>query len=311
MTFMLLNYYREEQSPRAGLLLGGEKVIDVQKALESKKIELGEINPSSVLSLLENWDYVHPVFKETSRDYSEYPSATIGLLSEIYLAAPVLFPPNIYCAAANYVDHAKEMTGRDMPDKRNIRPFFFTKAPKQTVIGPNDAIRIPYPEAKVDWEAELGIVIGRQCRKASPNDAMKYVAGFIILNDVSDRARLFREDWDFKFDWFGCKSFNTSAPMGPWITPVESISDPHNLTIQLWVNNELMQDSSSRNMYFTIPEQIEYLSGMVTLLPGDIIATGTPAGVGHPRGQYLKPKDTVKISIEALGSIKNPVVAGY
>jgi 2,4-diketo-3-deoxy-L-fuconate hydrolase len=140
---------------------------------------------------------------------------------------------------------------------------------------------------------------------------MKYVAGFVIMNDVSDRARNFRQDWHFKFDWLGGKSFDTSAPMGPWITPLEFIPDPHNLTIQLWVNDELMQNSSSRDMYFNIPEQIEYLSQLMTLFPGDVISTGTPDGVGHPRGLYLKPGDTVTISIEKLGSISNPVIAGF
>jgi 2-keto-4-pentenoate hydratase/2-oxohepta-3-ene-1,7-dioic acid hydratase in catechol pathway len=140
---------------------------------------------------------------------------------------------------------------------------------------------------------------------------MAYVAGFTILNDVSDRARNFRTDWLFKFDWLGGKSFDGSAPMGPWITPSEFISDPHNLTIQLWVNDELMQDASSRQMYYTIPEQIEYLSGLLTLLPGDVISTGTPSGVGHARGLYLKPGDTVQITIEGLGTIKNPVIAGF
>jgi len=143
------------------------------------------------------------------------------------------------------------------------------------------------------------------------SEAMEYVAGFTIFNDLSDRARNFRKDWHFKFDWLGGKSFNTSAPMGPWITPIEFISDPHKLTIQLWVNDELMQDASSGQMYFTIPEQIEYLSELMSLLPGDVMATGTPGGVGHGRGLYLKPGDTVTITIEGLGSIRNPVIAGF
>ena len=172
-------------------------------------------------------------------------------------------------------------------------------------------MQIPYPEARVDWEAEIGVVIGRRCRKVSAPEAMKYVAGYIILNDLSDRARNFRKDWFFKFDWLGGKSFDTSAPMGPWITPKEFIQDPHDLSIRLWVNDELMQNASSRDMYFTIPEQIEYLSELFTLLPGDVISTGTPPGVGHARGVYLKPGDAVTITIEGLGSMRNPVVAGF
>ena len=155
------------------------------------------------------------------------------------------------------------------------------------------------------------MVIGRRCRKVSVSEAMKYVAGYLIFNDLSDRARNFRKDWFFKFDWLGGKSFDTSAPMGPWITPKELIRDPHDLSIRLWVGDDLMQNASSRDMYFTIPEQIEYLSELFTLLPGDVIATGTPPGVGHARGVYLKPGDAVSITIEGLGSIRNPVVPGF
>ncbi len=203
------------------------------------------------------------------------------------------------------------MKSGSLPEKSQAQPFFFTKLTRQTVIGPDKPIKIPYPEARIDWEAEIGVVIGRRCRKVSASEAMKYVAGYIILNDVSDRARNFRKDWYFKFDWLGGKSFETSAPMGPWITPKEFIRDPHDLSIQLWVNEELMQDASSGDMYFTIPEQIEYLSQLLTLFPGDVIATGTPSGVGHGRGIYLKPGDVVSITIEGLGSIKNPVLAGF
>jgi 2-keto-4-pentenoate hydratase/2-oxohepta-3-ene-1,7-dioic acid hydratase in catechol pathway len=225
--------------------------------------------------------------------------------------APILYPPNIYCAAANYIDHSKEMKSGSLPEKSQGQPYFFTKLTRQTVIGPDEPIKIPYPEARIDWEAEIGVLIGRRCRKVSVSEAMEYVAGYIILNDLSDRARNFRKDWYFKFDWLGGKSFETSAPMGPWITPKDLIRDPHDLSIQLWVNNQLMQDASSRDMYFAIPEQLEYLSHLFTLLPGDVIGTGTPAGVGHGRGVYLKPGDVVSITIEGLGSLRNPVVAGF
>jgi 2-keto-4-pentenoate hydratase/2-oxohepta-3-ene-1,7-dioic acid hydratase in catechol pathway len=203
------------------------------------------------------------------------------------------------------------MKDGSLPDKSQARPFFFTKLPRQTVVGPDEPIQISSPDARVDWEAEIGVVIGRRGRKVPASEAMNCVAGYIILNDVSDRAKNFRKDWFFKFDWLGGKSFDTSAPMGPWITPKELVRDPHDLSIRLWVNDTLMQNASSRDMYFTIPEQIEYLSELLTLLPGDVIATGTPPGVGHARGVYLKPGDEVSITIEGLGSMRNPVVAGY
>lgn len=304
MAFRLLTYIGESGIPRAGLLMEDQSVLDAEDVLKGLGAEVEELCPSSVLSLLENWDRVLPALREAQGKGK-------GLGSQIRLAAPILYPPTLYCAAANYVDHGKEMKDGNLPNKSRARPFFFTKVPRQTVIGPEESIRIPYPEAQVDWEAEIGVVLGRRCRRAPAEEAMKYVAGYVIINDVSDRARNFREDWFFKFDWLAGKSFNTSAPMGPWITPKELIADPHDLVIRLWVNDELMQQASSRDMYFTIPEQIEYLSELLTLLPGDVIATGTPPGVGHARGLYLKEGDVVTIAIEGLGSLRNPVVVGY
>ncbi len=310
MEFRLLSYIGKKGTPRAGILVGNKEVLDVERVLEALKVDVDGPRPISVLSALENWDHVLPVLRDRAGNSQKVASALVGPLSKIQLAAPILYPPNIYCAAANYLDHSKEMKDGSLPDKSQARPFFFTKLPRQTVIGPDEPIEIPYPEAQVDWEAEIGVVIGRRCRKVPASDAMKYVAGYVLVNDVSDRARNFRKDWFFKFDWLGGKSFNTSAPMGPWITPKEFIADPHHLSIQLWVNDELMQNASSRDMYFTIPEQIEYLSELLTLLPGDVIATGTPPGVGHARGVYLKPGDAVSITIEGLGSMRNSVVAG-
>jgi 2,4-diketo-3-deoxy-L-fuconate hydrolase len=311
MEFKLLSYVGERGVPRAGLLVEEKKVIDMELALKARKIAIKGLSSLSILSILENWENILPELRDMASHSSPSVSAVAGLLSEIRLTAPILYPPNIYCAAANYADHRKEMGDDKLPDKSKGRPYFFAKLPRQTVIGPDESIRIPYPEAKVDWEAEIGVVVGRRCRKVKASEALAYVAGLTILNDVSDRARNFRKDWFFKFDWLGGKSFDSSAPMGPWITPLEFIPDPHNLNIQLWVNDELMQDASSNQMYFTIPEQIEYLSDLITLLPGDVIATGTPSGVGHARGLYLKPSDTVKITIEGLGTIENPVIAGF
>lgn len=311
MDFRLLSYVKGRDAPRAGLLVEDQNVLDVEEVLKAPGAELDGLCPSSVLSVLENWDKVLPRLREGARRSKVDGFPFAQPLSEIRLVAPIRYPPSIYCAAANYVDHGKEMKDGSLPDKSQARPFFFTKLPRQTVIGPDEPIQIPSPEARIDWEAEIGVVIGRRCRKVSASEAMNYVAGYIILNDVSDRSRNFRKDWFFKFDWLGGKSFDTSAPMGPWITPKELVRDPHDLSIRLWVNDTLMQNASSRDMYFTIPEQIEYLSELLTLLPGEVIATGTPPGVGHARGVYLKPGDAVSITIEGLGSMRNPVVAGY
>jgi 2-keto-4-pentenoate hydratase/2-oxohepta-3-ene-1,7-dioic acid hydratase in catechol pathway len=313
MEFKLLTYVRENEAPRAGLLVEGQNVVDLAACFEARKAMPAGPRPVTVLSALENWDRVYPLLAAIAQESRREDALIAGALSELRLAAPILYPPNIYCAAANYIDHSKEMTDRkQLPDKqRGGRPFFFIKTPRQAVIGPDEPIRIPSPDAKVDWEAELAVVIGRRCRKVAAKDALNYVAGFTILQDVSDRAGLFRTDWQFGIDWLGGKSFDTAAPMGPWITPAEFIADPQELTIRLRVNDELMQDASSRLMYFSIAEQIEYLSGLLTLLPGDVIATGTPGGVGHPRGKYLNPGDVVTITIDKLGTLRNPVIKGY
>jgi 2,4-diketo-3-deoxy-L-fuconate hydrolase len=166
---------------------------------------------------------------------------------------------------------------------------------------------LPRTSSQIDWEAEIGVVIGRAAHDVSLDQAMNCVAGYTIVNDLSARDLNRREDWTFGTDWFRGKSFDGSAPMGPWITPAEAIPDPHNLVIQLCVNDQLMQDSSSRQMHFNIPEQIQYLSEQLTLRPGDVISTGTPAGVGRPRGIYLKPGDEVTITIEGLGTLRNRV----
>jgi 2-keto-4-pentenoate hydratase/2-oxohepta-3-ene-1,7-dioic acid hydratase in catechol pathway len=310
MEFRLLSYMGKDGAPRSGLLVGDDRVVDIATALGGKKIPPG-CNAASTLSILEHWDSLLPMLRELAETGASPASAVVGPLSDCRLAAPILYPPAICCAAANYVDHGREMGDKRLPDKSTARPYFFNKLPRHTVVGPDASIRIPCPGAKVDWEAEIGVVMGRPCRSVTAADAMKYVAGLVVLNDVSDRARNFRKDWDFKFDWLGGKSFDTSCPMGPWITPMEFISDPHALRIRLWVNDTLMQDASSQDMYFTIPEQIEYLSELVTLQPGDVIATGTPMGVGHARGIYLNPGDTVVVTIENLGTIRNPVIAGY
>jgi 2-keto-4-pentenoate hydratase/2-oxohepta-3-ene-1,7-dioic acid hydratase in catechol pathway len=311
MEFKLLSYMGKEGNPRSGLLTEDGRVMDLESAFGIQQGITGKQPPPSILSLLENWKEMLPALREAAANKQMSAFVDVGHVSELQLAAPILYPPNIYGAAANYINHSREMKDGSLPEKSKARPYFFTKLSRQTVIGPGEAIRIPYPEAQVDWEAEIGVVIGRQCKNVTSSQAMEVIAGFVIFNDLSDRARNFRTDWYFKFDWLGGKSFNTSAPMGPWITPIEFIEDPHNLTIQLWVNDELMQNASSHQMYFTIPEQIEYLSELLTLLPGDVIATGTPPGVGHARGLYLKPGDNVKIAIEGLGSMENPVVAGY
>lgn len=294
--FKLLNYAGDDGAARAGLLAGGDRVIDVADALGVD---------ATTLSLLAQWDEIVGTLDGIAGDGR----ARSRPLSEVRLLAPLLYPNAIYCAAANYADHMKEMTGKE-PDKSTFRPYFFLKSTVHSVIGPGAEIRAPRKHTnKLDWEAEIGVVIGKTGSDISQADAMDHVAGYTIVNDLSARDYMSREDWPFlKSDWFSQKSFNCSAPMGPWITPADQINDPHNLSIKLWVNDGIEQDSSSTFMIFDIPEQIEALSRQLTLRPGDVIATGTCSGVGHPKGKFLAGGDVVRIEIEGLGTLRNTVV---
>ena len=161
----------------------------------------------------------------------------------------------------------------------------------------------------LDWEVELAAVIGKRARRVSVEKALDYVAGYSIVNDVSARDLNMRSDYPFKFDWFQGKCHDTFAPFGPWIVPSWLIKDPQDLRMQLTVNGKSMQDDSTKNMIWTVREQIAYLSTIVTLEPGDVIATGTPAGVGMGRGIYLKNGDVMEATLEKIGSLRNPVAA--
>ena len=177
-------------------------------------------------------------------------------------------------------------------------------APIQAIIGPGDAIIIPPFSSKVDWEAELGIVIGKSGTDISVEDAMDHVAGYVIINDVSERQVQFDEG-----QWGRSKSFNSFKPLGPWIVTQDELGDASNLKIQLWVNGVLKQSSTTSELIFGVREIVSRLSTSVTLLSGSVISTGTPFGIGHSRvpPEYLKSGDEVSIAIEGLGTLVNPV----
>ncbi|UCG79302.1 MAG: fumarylacetoacetate hydrolase family protein [Nitrospirota bacterium] len=212
----------------------------------------------------------------------------------VRLGPPVCRPSKIVCIGFNYKDHARE-TGRELP----AEPVFFLKA-TSALAGPNDDIILPRSSVKTDWEVELAVVVGKRASYISIDDAMRYVAGYALFNDYSER--------EFQFDrggqWVKGKSADTFGPLGPFLVPAEDIPDCHDLNMWLNVNGEKMQDSNTSNMHFNVPALISSVSQYMTLLPGDIISTGTPAGVGHgmdpPR--YLKRGDTVEYGIEGLGS---------
>ena len=216
-------------------------------------------------------------------------------------------PERIFCAASNYVEHANEM-GTVLASKAESKPYMFLKL-RNTVIGPNETVRMPPETKQLDWEVELAAVIGRRCRRISVERALDVVAGYSIVNDISARDLNVRGDYPFKFDWFQGKCHDTFAPFGPWIVPASQLPDPQAVHLRLDVNGAPMQEDSTANMIWTVREQIAYLSTIVTLEPGDVIATGTPTGVGMGRGIFLKDGDRLRATVAGIGSLDNDVRA--
>ncbi len=223
-------------------------------------------------------------------------------LEEVRLHAPIARPGKIVAIGLNYEDHAAE-TGAEIPDK----PIVFAKYPN-TIIGPGEPIRIPEITEKVDYEAELAVVIGRRARGVEPGEGLDYVFGYMNSNDVSSRDLQFSEGGQ----WTRSKSLDTFAPTGPYLVTKDEIADPQDLSIRCVLNGEVMQDGSTSKMVFTVAELVSFLSRGMTLEPGDVIMTGTPPGVGMARDPkvFLKEGDEVTVEIEGLGTLTNPVTRG-
>ena len=218
------------------------------------------------------------------------------------LGAPLGRPSKIVCIGLNYIDHAKE-TNAAVPTE----PIVFFKS-TTAMCGPNDQLVIPKNSIKTDWEVELGVVIGKKATYVEEKDANDYIAGYILHNDYSERAFQLERNGQ----WVKGKSCDTFAPLGPWLATPDEIADIHNVRLWLTVNGKKMQDGNTSNLIFNVPFLISYLSQFMTLLPGDIISTGTPAGVGlgqKPEPVYLKPGDIIELGIDGLGSSKQVAVA--
>jgi 2-keto-4-pentenoate hydratase/2-oxohepta-3-ene-1,7-dioic acid hydratase in catechol pathway len=221
-------------------------------------------------------------------------------LSHVRLLAPVPHPAKVLAIGMNYADHITEL-GREAPEYQ----YWFNKQ-RTCVTGPGAPVVVPRVSHMVDYEGELAVVIGRRSRYLTVDRVSDVIAGYTVMNDVSVR------DWQWRSPTFTMgKSFDTHGPMGPWIVTADEIDDPQDLSIRTWVNDELRQDSSTSQMIFSVAEQIAYLSNGFTLEVGDVVLTGTPAGVGAASDppRWLAPGDLVRISIEGVGTLVNPVIA--
>jgi len=296
------------QSDRVGAIWD-EWVIDLPKAQSTleETIPLTDTKiPDRMLPFLEGGSRVLQAAQRTLRkaarldphspDFKRFAHRR----ESVKLLAPIPHPrKNIMCLGANYSDHALE-TGRAVP----LHPVFFTKAPT-AVIGPDEAIIYHRCVRHLDYEVELAFTVGKRGRDISRKDAYKHIAAYTIMNDVSERGLQRRHE-----QWFKGKSLDTFAPMGPCLATGDEIPNPNNLDLELRVNGELKQRSNTRNMVFKIPEIVEQISLGMTLEPGDVVSTGTPAGVGFTRDppEYLKPGDVVEARIERIGVLRNNVV---
>jgi len=243
-------------------------------------------------------------FKDTlgviSREFITSVAAEKIPLDEVRLCAPIHNPPRIFAIGLNYRDHAKE-SGMEIP----TTPVVFFKLPT-AIIGPGEPIVLPKNSTQPDYEAEFAFVIGKGGYRIAAADWRDHVYGYTIVNDVSARDVQFAST-----QWSMSKCFPTFCPLGPAIVTADEIADPHALDISLSIDGEVLQHSNTRELVFKIPELIEYLSSITPLLPGDIVSTGTPPGVGLGRNpkRWLKPGEIVTITIDGLGSLANPVVA--
>lgn len=309
MSYKLLSYQLGREA-RAGVLVG-ETVYDAAKVT-------AVAGYASVLGVLADWSRAKNALARAVKRLATSKSRGKGMpLRQVRLLAPVLYPGAIFCAGANYRDHMLEMArvSNTPPEKDphevGLKPWHFIKTSRSSVVGPGAHVQLPPFSQKVDWEVELAVVIGRPARNVTLDRALDYVAGYTIANDLSARDAMRRphvsDASPFKLDWLSQKCFEGACPLGPWITPASEIPDPQKLGLKLWIDDELMQDSNTSEMIFSAAEQIAHLSTRMTLQPGDLILTGTPAGVGMGRGRFLRPGETLRLWIEGIGELRHTV----
>lgn len=309
---MRLCRYQHQDQVRVGFY-ADDSVLPVSVAAQLAGVSLPEL--TDLLPALSGGslrDQVRRIQLELSHSSPDTLRGKSLSFEQVQLLVPIAQPSKIILLAGNYSKHIEEGGGK-AAERQQTFPYLFMKPPLTTLTHPGNPIRIPACSPKeIDWELELGVVIGRECKDVSEADALSHVAGYTVVNDVSDRAfhpnpgRVERPKDSF-FDWQHGKWHDTFCPMGPCVLPADETPDPQQFPLKLRVNGHTEQDSTTAQMIFPVAAIIEFISRFVTLSPGDVIATGTPDGVGKAKGKFLKPGDIVEAEIGGIGILRNPV----
>lgn len=324
MQFSLGTFSRADRQRFAGICFG-ENVIALE-VVHAEALRCGArwCRGDSVLEILQDWDLNLPAMRALADLLSgQHPSAVP--MSSLCVHAPVDLPRQVFCTGANYRKHVVDLTldmgvgpeglngsalrkwAEDMMDERVAtgEPYVFPKLPS-AITGAFDTVILPFTTQKPDWELELAVVIGKAARNVRREDALSYVAGYSIVNDVSARDLIARTDYKMLgTDWLRSKSPPTFMPFGPTLVPACFVPNPQNLRITLKLNGQTMQDESTADMLFDVARQIEYISAHVQLWPGDLIATGSPAGNGTHYNRFLQDTDVMDAEIEGIGKQRN------
>jgi acylpyruvate hydrolase len=310
---MRLVIFRHEGNVRIGSVVG-DKVIDLHNAYKTMLQKQGKIRakqiaeafvPVDMVEFLEGGEESMELAKKAVDEVTNIENMNTELKvihqqSEVRIEAPILTPGKIVCVGHNYREHILEM-GRDIPKI----PVVFAKY-SNTIIANGDPIPKPIQSDELDYEAEFAFVIGKKARNIQEDQALEYVAGYTIANDVS-----VRDYQKMTLEWLKGKTFDGTLPIGPYLLTADEVTNPHSLDIKLQVNGEERQHSNTKNLVFNVPFLVSFLSGIMTLQPGDVILTGTPGGVGAARDPqvFLRQGDKVRVEIEGLGVLENSVVS--
>lgn len=315
---MKIAVFKHDEGDRIGIVPKGSNgvLIDTVAATELLGLDMSDL-PRDVLSLLRSSPGPgHPYSKIEQTDPGDTALAAARLnVSDLKFQAPVARPGKIICLAGNYRDHIVE-SGYAAPQEAAILSQQLFLKPSSAIIGDGDDVTIGKSNHTVGWETELAVVIGKAGRNIPVERAYDHVFGYTILNDISERRlnsqmeNRSKRELDVFFDWLAGKWFDGFAPSGPWIVTADEIDDPHNLEIGLAVNGQRRQQGNTREMIFRIPEQVAYISSIMTLEPGDLISTGTPVGAGVGGDASLHDGDEMVCEIEGIGKLRNKVRAG-